>query len=250
MINNKCLAFDGGDIIAAECTNDFKQPPTNSWGDENLSPLHKQYLSVQGNSLVPAFFRDCSSVTGSRMRSGGKCAVVANSAKPAGRSEPVEFTVDDEKGSADSRLIYRSRIVRANDEPFSGSFASEIKWGHIPRITAIYVATNDAHPGATPNSYVSGIQILHADGSKQLFGSCVKDDRDICKVNSNDHPGYPNPKLLTKDEYITDIGMKFGEGNHKDGSTKLTEIMIKTNRHSQKKCFGKALATGSPIGNG
>ena len=244
LINNKCLAFDGGNLIAADCTNDFKQPPSNSWGDENLSPLHKQYLSVQGNSLVPAFFRDCSSVTGSRMRSGGKCTVVANSSKRAGRSDPVALSVDDGYGSADSRLIDRSKIIRAKDEPFSGSFASEIKWGHIPRITAIYVATNDAHQGATSNRYISGIQILHADGSKQLFGSCAKDERDICKVNSTDHPGYPNPKLLNKDEYITDIGMKFGEGNHKDGSTKLIEVMIKTNKHSQKNMLWKGLGDG------
>lgn len=243
-IDNKCLSFSGQNLVSSECTSDAIPPPTNSWGDQNHSPIQKQYLSVQGSSLVPAFRRDCSSVKGSRVRSGGKCVVIADSSKPEGRSPPVEFSVDSDKESADSKLIYRSNVKKGKNEPFSGSFASELRWGHVPRITAIYVATNEAHESAARNSYITGIQIIHSDGSKQLFGSCQKDNRDLCKVNSDDHPGYPNPRFFEKDEHITDVGMNFGEGEYRDGSTKLVEIIIKTNKQNQKTMLWKGRGDG------
>ncbi len=238
MIDSKCLEFVGGKLKASDCTADANQPPNRSWDDEDLSPLQKQYLTFQGSSLVPAFRRDCSSVTGSRMRTGGKCKVITDSSNPAGRSDPVEFTVAETSSSPGSQLIFRSDVKRAKDEPHTGTYASEIRWGHLPRIKAIFVATQGEPFANQADSWITGIQIHYASGEKFLIGNCKLDTSGNCNVSNSDHPQHANPIYLSQDEYLTAVGMKFGQGAMRSDrrnlphglDTRLVELMLKTNK--------------------
>jgi hypothetical protein len=238
VIDNKCLEFVGGKLKASDCTADAAQPEKNSWGDEDLSPLQKQYLSFQGSSLVPAFRRDCSSVTGSRMRTGGKCKVLADSSKPEGRSNPIEFTVAETASSPGSQLIFRSDVKKAKDESHTGTYASEIRWGHLPRIKAIYVATQGEPFANQADAWITGIQIHYASGEKFMIGNCKLDKGGNCVVSNSDHPQQANPIYLAQDEYLTAVGMKFGQGSMRSDrrnlphghDTRLVELMLKTNK--------------------
>ena len=244
-IDNKCLQFVDKSLRAVECTDDAKPSDKNSWGDDFFSPLQHQYLSVSSDRLVPAYRRVCN-VVGSRMRTGGKCSVVAEPTLFEGYSDSVTFSIGSESPSPDDKLIYRSKVIQARDERHTGSFASEIRWGHIPRIKSILVATQGEPYANKNNAWITGIQIHYASGEKFLIGNCALDQSGNCVVENSDHPKYPNPIAFDTDEYITSVGMKFGPGSIRADrmilehakDTRLIEFIIKTNKNG-KKLHGK-----------
>lgn len=244
-------------VINGDClTYNFK----NEWFLAGCSDLgENQLVKYDGGRLVPALAQKSVPYGGGQ---DGPAIVTKEVDNDSARnkqdviSDPIAFTVSD--SGKDEKHIFLGGVKKARGEQGRG-FVSEVNFGNVKRIVAIYVATvkKNLH-SPRDNSWISGIQVHYENGTKTLFGVCDLDSAGNCIVNNADRPKYPNPLRFDKDEYVTSLGMKFAQGdrthpacrNDQVDSTRLVELMVKTNKTEGKSASGQKMILWKGLGDG
>ena len=223
--------------------------------EQDLADYQSQVLTYVDSRLQPAFTERC--VKQAPHQGGVICTKGIGYGSTTVASDPVNFFVGGPMDEPSGSLLFKSGLRSGGADLGTTTFAPEIRWGHVPRITAIYVATESNLRGmygdgeARPEAWITGIQLHYAGGEKFLIGTCNKNRAGDCLVDRSGHPDHPNPMVLAADEYLTAVGMKFGAyGDHRGTrdlphgkESRLVELMLKTNKFPAKSALWKG--TGS-----